>query len=52
MEEAPGLILACGFNGHGFGTAPAVGYMMAQLAMDEKPLLDLSALRYERFYNF
>ena len=52
VEEAPGLILACGFNGHGFGTAPAVGYMMAQLAMDEKPLLDLSALRYERFYNF
>lgn len=49
VEEAPGLILACGFNGHGFGTAPAVAYMMAQIALGEKPLLDLSALAYERF---
>lgn len=48
-EETPGLVLACGFNGHGFGTAPAVGYMMSQVIMGEKPLLDLSELRYERF---
>lgn len=50
-EETPGLILATGFNGHGFGTAPAVGYMMAQIADGEAPMLDLSSLRYERFYN-
>lgn len=49
-EETPGLVLAAGFNGHGFGTAPAVGYMMAQVITGEKPLLDLSDLRYERFY--
>ena len=35
-EETPGLILAAGFNGHGFGTAPAVGYMMAQIAAGEE----------------
>ncbi|WP_455677830.1 NAD(P)/FAD-dependent oxidoreductase [Sharpea azabuensis] len=51
VEEAPGLILACGFNGHGFGTAPAVAYMLAQMTCGEEPLLNLSALRYERFYD-
>ena len=25
VSEVPGLILACGFSGHGFGIAPAVG---------------------------
>ena len=48
-EETPGLVLACGFNGHGFGTAPAVGYMMAQTILGEQTLIDLSPLRYERF---
>lgn len=48
-EETPGLILACGFNGHGFGTAPAVGYMLSQIVNEEEPLVDLSPLRYERF---
>ena len=48
-HEVPGLILACGFNGHGFGTAPAVGYMMAQLAVGEEPIVDISPLRYDRF---
>lgn len=50
-EEAEGLILACGFNGHGFGTAPAVGYIMAQEVVGEKPITDIGPLRYERFYE-
>lgn len=50
-EETPGLILATGFNGHGFGTAPAVGYMLAQITVGEKPLVDLTPLRFERFYQ-
>lgn len=33
VEEAEGLILACGFTGHGFGTAPAVGLMLSQLVL-------------------
>ena len=43
----PGLILACGFTGHGFGISPAVGLVLAQLAMEQE--VDLSALRYDRF---
>ena len=46
---APGLILACGFTGHGFGTAPAVGLMLSQMVRGEKTVVDISALRYDRF---
>lgn len=48
-EETPGLILACGFNGHGFGTAPAVGYIMSQIVAGEEPICDIEPLKYERF---
>ncbi len=50
VEEVPGLILACGFSGHGFGISPAVGLVLSQLAMDQEPALDLSAFRYDRFF--
>ena len=50
VEEAPGLILACGFTGHGFGTAPAVGLMLSQMVVGEPTVVDISALRYDRFY--
>ena len=46
---APGLIIACGFSGHGFGIAPPVGMLLSELAAGERPTLDLSALRVERF---
>lgn len=49
VEEVPGLILACGFTGHGFGIGPAVGKLLSQMVLDEKTELDLSALRYDRF---
>lgn len=49
VDEAPGLILACGFTGHGFGTAPAVGLMLSQIVAGEDPIVDISALRYDRF---
>ncbi|MGN0152550.1 MAG: NAD(P)/FAD-dependent oxidoreductase [Wujia sp.] len=49
VEEVPGLILACGFTGHGFGIGPAAGLALSQLACDEDPVCDLSDLRYDRF---
>ena len=49
VEEAPGLILACGFTGHGFGTAPSVGLMLAQMVLGEETVVDISPLRYDRF---
>lgn len=49
VSEVPGLILACGFSGHGFGIAPAVGTVLSQLALHEPTAVDLHELRYERF---
>ena len=46
-----GIILAAGFCGQGFGTAPAVGYMLAQIVAGEPTLCDLTPLKYERFYE-
>ena len=49
VDEAEGLIVACGFTGHGFGTAPVVGLMLSQMVAGEETAVDLSALRYDRF---
>ena len=49
VDEVPGLILACGFTGHGFGTAPSVGLMLSQMVVGEDTVVDISALRYDRF---
>ncbi len=49
VDELPGLYLACGFSGHGFGIAPAVGQLMAELVVEGKPSLSLDAFRYDRF---
>lgn len=49
VEEVPGMILACGFTGHGFGIGPAVGNQLARLITEKKTDIDLSALHYNRF---
>lgn len=49
VSEVPGLILACGFSGHGFGIAPAVGTVLSQLALHEPTAVDLHEFRYDRF---
>lgn len=50
VEEVPGLLLACGFTGHGFGISPVVGQLLAQLAAGETPMLNLQEFRYDRFH--
>lgn len=49
VEEVPGLILACGFSGHGFGIAPTVGLLISQMARRVETVLDISSFRYDRF---
>lgn len=49
VDDLPGLILGCGFSGHGFGISPSVGTVLAELANDETPSIDISELGYERF---
>ena len=45
----PGLWLACGFSGHGFMQAPAVGELLADMMLGRPPAVDLHALRPGRF---
>ncbi|WP_172330186.1 FAD-binding oxidoreductase [Mangrovicoccus sp. HB161399] len=45
----PGLTLATGFSGHGFGTAPAAGQLAADLVTGAPPLVDPAPYRLERF---
>ena len=45
----PGLILATGYSGHGFGMGPISGRLIAEIAAAGKPSLDLGAFRFERF---
>lgn len=49
VDEIPGLFVACAFNGHGFGIAPAAGEQLAKLIVTGKTDIDLYDLRYDRF---
>lgn len=49
VDAVPGLFLATGFSGHGFGIGPGAGYVMAQLVQGTTPTVDLSSLRFSRF---
>ena len=46
---ALGLLVATGFSGHGFGTAPAAGQLAADLVTGARPLLDPAPYRLDRF---
>lgn len=48
-ENMPGLYIACGFSGHGFGIAPATGKVMSELILEEPLGADISHLHYNRF---
>ena len=49
VDEIPGLYVACAFNGHGFGIAPAVGEQLAKLIVTGKTDVDIQALHYDRY---
>jgi glycine/D-amino acid oxidase-like deaminating enzyme len=45
----PGLFLASGFSGHGFGLGPGAGRLMAELVTGRTPCVDPQPFRFERF---
>jgi len=51
IAALPGLVLAAGFSGHGFGTGPASGHLAADLALGDRPIVDPGPFRYERFID-
>ena len=44
-----GVYAACGFSGHGFMQAPAVGAAVAAELLGETPPFDLTPYRLDRF---
>jgi glycine/D-amino acid oxidase-like deaminating enzyme len=48
-EAAPGLVLATGLSGHGFGLGPGVGLLAAQIATGAEPVVDPAPFAPARF---
>ena len=42
--EVPGLVLAAGFSGHGFGIGPGAGHLIADLVTGAPPIFDPGAV--------
>jgi glycine/D-amino acid oxidase-like deaminating enzyme len=49
VPGVPGLILAAGFSGHGFGIGPGAGHLIADLATGAQPIVDPTPYRPSRF---
>lgn len=48
VQKIPGLTVATGFSGHGFGTGPAAGQLAADLVSNAVPIIDPSPYRFDR----
>ncbi len=48
-QELPGLVIATGFSGHGFGIGPGAGHLVADLVTGDRPIVDPSEFRLSRF---
>lgn len=49
IDSVPGLFMASGFSGHGFGLGPGAGKLMAEIVTNQKPCVDPSPFRFSRF---
>jgi glycine/D-amino acid oxidase-like deaminating enzyme len=49
LGALPGLTVATGFSGHGFGIGPAAGRLAAELAVGDAPSVDPTPFRASRF---
>lgn len=47
----PGLLIATGFSGHGFGIGPGAGRLIADLIAGRADRHELSGFRLERFFD-
>ena len=49
VDAMPGLVVATGFSGHGFGIGPAAGRLAADLVTGARPVVDPKPFRFSRF---
>ena len=52
ISHLPGLILAAGFSGHGFGLGPGAGHLIADLVTGAAPIVDPKPYSPGRFLGF
>lgn len=45
----PGLVLAAGLSGHGFGIGPGVGHLVADMLLARDPITEVAQYRLARF---
>ncbi len=51
IDQLPGLFLATGFSGHGFGIGPGTGRLAADIVAGDTPSVDPHAFRYARLVD-
>ncbi len=51
LEQIPGLHIATGLSGHGFGLGPGAGKAIAGMLTGTDTGIDLEPLRYSRFFD-
>jgi glycine/D-amino acid oxidase-like deaminating enzyme len=49
VDGLPGLVMATGFSGHGFGIGPGAGRLAADIAIGDEPVVDPTPFRFSRF---
>lgn len=49
ISSLPGLVLAAGFSGHGFGIGPGAGHLIADIVSGAMPLVDPLPYHPDRF---
>ena len=49
IDSLPGLVLAAGFSGHGFGIGPGAGHLIADIVSGADPMFDPRPLHPNRF---
>lgn len=49
IKKIPGLYLASGFSGHGFGLGPGAGKLMAEIVLGEALCVDPTPFHFSRF---
>jgi glycine/D-amino acid oxidase-like deaminating enzyme len=49
VDAKPGLVIASGFSGHGFGLGPGAGMLVSRLVMDDAPQFNIAPFRLARF---
>lgn len=49
VDSIPGVYVATGFSGHGFGIGPGAGQLMAEMVMGATTSVDPTPFRFDRF---